>query len=95
LVPLCADQGFHPSDLKRSEWLRSAHTPSIKWSNPARLNEIRRLEKEGGESLTAARVLIAGGVVAAQVVDGGGSSGVPRDDGLVDGVEKSTVKEMV
>jgi hypothetical protein len=95
LVPLRADQGFRPSDLKRSEWLRPAHTPSIKWSNPARLNEIRRLEKEGGERLTAARVLVAGGMVAAQVVDGSSSPGVTRDDGLVDGVEKSTVKEMV
>jgi hypothetical protein len=34
-------------------------------------------------------------MVAAQVVDGGGSPGVPRDDGLIDGVEKSMVKEMV
>jgi hypothetical protein len=95
LVPLRANQGFRPLDLKRSEWLRSAHTPSIKWSNPARLNKIQWLEKEGGERLTVARVPIAGDVVAAQVVDGGGSPGVPRDDGLVDGVEKSMVKEMV
>jgi hypothetical protein len=29
LVPLRADQGFHPSDLKRTEWFRSEHTPSI------------------------------------------------------------------
>jgi hypothetical protein len=50
LVPLCADQGFCSSDLKRSGWFRSEHTSSIKWSNPGRLNEIRRLEKEGRES---------------------------------------------
>jgi hypothetical protein len=29
LVPLRADQGFHSSDLKRSERLRSEHTPLI------------------------------------------------------------------
>jgi hypothetical protein len=29
------------------------------------------------------------------MVDGGGSPEVPRDDGLIDGVKKSTMKEMV
>jgi hypothetical protein len=58
VVPVRPDQCFRPSDLKRSEWLRSEHTFLIKWSNPSRLNEIRRLEKKGEEMLTAARVLV-------------------------------------
>jgi hypothetical protein len=56
VVPVRPDQCFRSSDLKRSEWLRSEHTFSIKWSNPGRSNEIRRLEKKGEEMLTAARV---------------------------------------